>query len=202
MNKKNLKIIKESDLAQGSSEWKANRRKGIGSSDIATILEVNPFKTKRELWLEKTGQVNEPDISQSYHVKRGTMLEPLARNLFNEMSGEDYQPASFIHKDYDIFKFSADGFSFDTGKIIEIKSMGEKNHLKVVDTKEVIPYYMPQCQWGMMITEAPMCYFIAYNPSFPNPIEIVDVYPDLELFKIMTEKALEFWDHVVNKTEP
>ena len=37
-------------------EWLEARSKGIGGSDAGTILGVNPYKGRLELWLEKTGR--------------------------------------------------------------------------------------------------------------------------------------------------
>ena len=34
------------------------RRKGIGGSDVATILGLNKWKSPYQLWLEKTGQID------------------------------------------------------------------------------------------------------------------------------------------------
>lgn len=184
------------NLEQGSDDWLIWRKKGLGSSDVATILGINPYKTAHELWMEKTGAKKPEDISNNYAVKRGQALEPLARDLFNSMTESQFTPATFIYDKIPQFKFSADGIDFDKNEIIEIKSMGEKNHQKVIDTKQPPHYYVHQCLWGLMITGAKVCHFIAYNPSFPNPIEVLPIYPDENEFKIMTEKALIFWDMV------
>ncbi|MGH3627235.1 MAG: YqaJ viral recombinase family protein, partial [Sciscionella sp.] len=31
-------------------QWLAERRKGIGGSDIATLLGINPYQSEYELW--------------------------------------------------------------------------------------------------------------------------------------------------------
>jgi putative phage-type endonuclease len=191
--------MSEINLEQGSEDWILWRKKGIGSSDIGTILGVNTYKTAHELWMEKTGAKVPEDISNNYAVKRGQALEPLARDLFNSLTDSQFTPATFIDDVTPYFKFSADGIDFDKNEIIEIKSMGEKNHQKVIDTKAPSEAYLMQCLWGLMITKAKVCHFIAYNPSFPNPIEVLPIYPDENQFKIMTEKANIFWKMVEEK---
>ncbi len=37
-------------------EWLEERKNGIGGSDAATILGLNPYKTNIDLWEEKTGR--------------------------------------------------------------------------------------------------------------------------------------------------
>ena len=42
--------------------WLKMRTQGIGGSDAGTIVGLNPWKSKYELWLEKTGQVVPEDL--------------------------------------------------------------------------------------------------------------------------------------------
>lgn len=198
---KKSNIVSDSELVQGSSDWLAARKMGIGSSDIATIMGQNPYKTARELWLEKTGQVEPPDLSNNYAIKRGQALEPVARNLFNETVKKDFQPVTFSHKEHLHFKASADGYEFSTNEIVEFKCMGKNNHIKVVETNKVLPYYMPQVQWLLMLSEATKAYFVAYNPDFPHPMHVIDVEPDLDMFEAMSFFAHRFWNAVQTKTE-
>lgn len=189
-------------MEQGSKEWLIWRNKGIGSSDIATILGVNPYKSIKKLWREKTGIDIPEDISKKMPVIRGNRLEPIARELFNRNENSQFIPALFEDKEHPFMRYSSDGADFDKQEIIEIKCMGEKNHNKVITTNQVLDYYIPQCQWGMMISEAKICHFIAYNPDFPNPIHSIKVYPNIVMFKLMREKALWFQKCVEEKREP
>ena len=38
-------------------QWLENRKGGIGSSEVATIVGLNPYETPYQLWLRKTGQI-------------------------------------------------------------------------------------------------------------------------------------------------
>jgi predicted phage-related endonuclease len=51
-----LKMSK-STLDMTRTEWLMDRKKGIGGSDVATILGLNKWKAPYQLWLEKTGQI-------------------------------------------------------------------------------------------------------------------------------------------------
>jgi putative phage-type endonuclease len=191
-----MSIIKENELQQGSDAWKTFRGKGIGSSDIGTILGVNPYKTIYELFLEKTGQVVPEDISNKYYVKRGTQLEPVARNIVNDTMLKRFEPAVFMHDTHDFMRYSSDGYEFEQNEIIEIKSMGLRNHSKVVESNQIIDYYYPQIQWGLMISKAHVCWFIAYNPEHDKNIIMIPYEPDLQLFSKMEKAAMIFWDMV------
>jgi putative phage-type endonuclease len=65
-----------------SPEWH-NARKGIGGSDIGSVMNKNPWKSAYTLWAEKTGLLAD-DAEPSMPMKLGTAFEPAIRNLFQE----------------------------------------------------------------------------------------------------------------------
>ena len=72
-------IIENADHAA----WLKSRTLGIGGSDAAAILGLNPYKSNVELFEEKTGKRMPEDISDKPYVKYGTEAEPLIRRLFS-----------------------------------------------------------------------------------------------------------------------
>lgn len=58
-----------------SAEQHAIRNKGIGSSDAAPALGLSPWKSRAQLWLEKTGRVQPEDIGGKDIVHFGNVLE-------------------------------------------------------------------------------------------------------------------------------
>ncbi|NYZ69347.1 YqaJ viral recombinase family protein [Endozoicomonas sp. SM1973] len=60
---------------QGREKFLADRRLGIGGSDVAAILGVHPHKTALEVWAEKTGKVEPKDLSNIEAVHFGNELE-------------------------------------------------------------------------------------------------------------------------------
>lgn len=63
-------------------EWLKARENGIGASDAACILGLNPWKSNIELWEEKTGRRKAPDIGAKPAVQYGKEAEALLRSLF------------------------------------------------------------------------------------------------------------------------
>ena len=50
-------------------KWLELRRQGIGGSDAAAIMGLNPWKTPMDIWLEKTGEFlddEEPENEKMY----------------------------------------------------------------------------------------------------------------------------------------
>lgn len=68
--------------APGSADL-GDRRTYLGGSDVAVILGLDPFKSPRQLWLEKTGQVPMP-VVDNVHVRRGHRQEPVALAAYQE----------------------------------------------------------------------------------------------------------------------
>lgn len=62
--------------------WLEARRKGVGASDASCVLGLNPWKSNVQLWEEKTGRVNPPDISDKPVVLYGKTAEGYLRSLF------------------------------------------------------------------------------------------------------------------------
>lgn len=63
------------DIIRPSSreEWLEHRKAGIGSSEVATILGLNPYETPYQLWRRKLG-LDEPK-EETYAMRRGHYLE-------------------------------------------------------------------------------------------------------------------------------
>lgn len=73
------------------SEWLAVRKQGIGSSDAATAVGLNPYQSPLELWMIKTGrdsafQKEENSIGYA-PMHWGTQLEPLVAKQYQAHTG-------------------------------------------------------------------------------------------------------------------
>ncbi len=69
-------------IKHGSPAWLEFRKQGIGGSDAAAILGLNPYKTNVQVWEEKTGLRVPDDISDKPNVKYGKEAEELLIKLF------------------------------------------------------------------------------------------------------------------------
>ena len=71
-----LRLVETKGLDRAA--WLGVRRAGIGSSDAAAAVGLNPYKSPLELWMEKTGRVAHDDVSPGFDDPRywGTLLEP------------------------------------------------------------------------------------------------------------------------------
>lgn len=84
-----LKLIKTRDLDR--DQWLTVRKNGIGSSDAAAAVGLNPYKSQLELWLEKTGRDgNLPKTNpndESSPMYWGILLEPFVAAHYTKRTG-------------------------------------------------------------------------------------------------------------------
>ena len=83
-----FQIIRPADR-QG---WLAQREKGIGSSEVGTILGVNPWETPYQLWRRKKGL--SPRVEENEAMRAGHILEGAVATYFEEESGRQVIKAS------------------------------------------------------------------------------------------------------------
>lgn len=84
-----LRLVKTKDLPR--EDWLAVRKRGIGSSDAAAAVGLNPYKSQLELWLEKTGRdgnlpKTDPNDEDS-PTYWGTLLEPIVAAHYSRRTG-------------------------------------------------------------------------------------------------------------------
>ena len=74
------------------NEWLDYRRAGIGSSEIATIVGLNPYETPYQLWRRKIG-LDEPK-SETFAMKAGHYLEDAVSQFWSDATGRQIIKAS------------------------------------------------------------------------------------------------------------
>ena len=84
-----LRLVKTNDLPR--EDWLEVRKQGIGSSDAAAAVGLNPYKSQLELWLEKTGRDgNLPKVDphdEESPMYWGNILEPIVAAHYTRRSG-------------------------------------------------------------------------------------------------------------------
>ena len=65
-----------------NAQWLKNRRDGVGGSDVGAIMGISPWRSPLEVWLEKTGREEAPDLSGNEAVQMGVELEPVVLGMY------------------------------------------------------------------------------------------------------------------------
>jgi len=87
-----LKLI-NIDKDKNYEEWLEFRKTGLGASDVGTLMGLNPYKSKIELFYQKLGLI---PIKQDENIPMfyGNRLEEFVANMWEYYDGED--PESVI----------------------------------------------------------------------------------------------------------
>ncbi len=180
------------DFEQGAAEWLEWRDSGIGGSDAPTIMGENPWKSASSLLAEKLGEV-EP-FSGNAATRRGTRLEPEARELYEQIKNTSVEPICLQSTKYLWMLASLDGMSSDRSAVVEIKC-GEGVYKKTASTKKVPQYYMGQLQHILAVTGLPSIDFFCYLPS-RDPICLSVPRDDLYISRLIAAEE-KFWEQVL-----
>lgn len=196
-------------------QWLEERKNGIGGSDAATILGLNPYKSNIDLWEEKTGRKEAIDISDKPYVKYGTEAEEHLRELFKldfpqyEVSHEEN--TIIKHKKYPFLFASLDGQLIDkeTGElgILEIKTTNILQSMQKEKWKDKIPdnyycqvlHYLNVTDYSFVVLKAQLKY------DYDGDIRLETRHYTIlreeveEDIKWLETKEIEFWKEYVEK---
>lgn len=79
-------------VEQSRADWLEQRKGGIGASEAAAALGVNPYKSPIELWAEKCGLCEPPDLSENEAVEFGVRLERPILEAYSARTGRQVEP--------------------------------------------------------------------------------------------------------------
>lgn len=107
-----------------SVEQKEARKKGLGATDCAVVMGLSPYKTPYELWLEKTGRVEETAILSDdrlhlRHAHEETISREYARRKNVKLRRVNQ---TVIHKRLPFMLCNLDRVIIGQRKIVECKS--------------------------------------------------------------------------------
>lgn len=187
-------------------EWLKERQTGIGGSDAAAILGVNPFMTALELYEDKTTEiVSEGEMTGP--MKRGIALEPIAADFYVELTGRTIRERDQKrHPTYPFMIGNVDreiieGINVDSPGILEIKCPGLQVMAKV-KAHGLEDYMMVQLMHYLAIYGYNWGSFALFNAERWELIHF-DLQADQDFISILMEKESVFWhDHVVPRIPP
>lgn len=193
--------MSKSTLTMTHQEWLLDRQKGIGGSDVATILGLNKWKSAYQLWLEKTGQVEikETDSEPAYW---GNVLEEVVAKEFQERTGKKVRRRNrvFEHPLHPFLRANIDRDVVGENAILECKTANVFVG-KEWDGEEVPLSYLCQVQHYMNVLNRDSCYIAVLIGG--QKFIWKKVERDQELIDTITEVLVDFWENnVIKGIEP
>lgn len=201
-----LRLVATKDLPR--EDWLNVRKRGIGSSDAAAAVGLNPYKSQLELWLEKTGQDDnlpkiDPDDEGS-PTYWGNVLEPIVAVHYTRRTGHKVRRVNAVlqHPHPDLFWMLANIDREVVGthevQILECKTTGI-NGAKL--WREGVPEYVQlQVQHQLAVTGENTADVAVLLGG--QQLEIHRIQRDEALIARLIQLERQFWHYVETKTPP
>ena len=176
---------------------------GIGGSTIANILGIgydSPLNEYNRILHPET----RPDLSENPYVRAGIYLEPVIRQMAEDVFNIPVRLCNITryHPDYPNFRANVDGKIKGRFEGIEFKNRGHWQGSKYgqQETDEVLDCELCQCLWYLGITGWQRWHLIVLIGGFDLRHFVIE--RDEEMIKVIFEKARYFWEENVLKKVP
>lgn len=185
-----------------TEQQKQERMLGIGGSDMPIIMGLSSYKTPYQLYLEKTGQVEDTQAENDFQYW-GNQLESIIRAEFakrNNVVVEERE--TIVHPIYSFLRGNIDGFIPSLNAVLEVKSSSSFiAHQWGEDGSDVIPMqYLLQVAHYCAITNADCAYIAVLIGG--NDYREFKYVRDMDIEKKVIEEAAKFWNCVQTRTPP
>lgn len=177
--------------------WHAERRNGVGGSEVGTILGLNPYESAYALWAKKLGLIPS-EIKENWAIRFGKAFEEPILQLWQEEHPEwklyttgTYQDMNceYRHANPDAL---AHNETTDEWMIIEVKTARNT-------WDEVPPAYIAQVLHYMGVMKVNRGVIVAVAGMTWNEY---DVPFSQDTINMQNEAIDRFWQHIRSETKP
>ena len=189
-------------------EWLVVRKQGIGSSDAAAAVGLNPYKSQLELWLEKTGRDTslpkldpQDEDSPAYW---GNILEPIVATHYTKRSGHRVRRVNAVlqHPDpklaWMLANIDREVIGAPEVQILECKTAGI-NGARL--WKEGVPEYVQLQVMHQLAVTGKQAADVAVLLGGQH-LEVHRIERDESMIARLIDLERLFWDYVVSDTPP
>lgn len=187
------KAVLVGDFENQSPEWHELRSKGIGGSQVGTILGLNPWESAYTLWAKLSNKIDD-SFQQNEKMRWGTIIEPV---IFDEWGVRNPEYKMYTTGTWaDGWKHAnPDGILEKDGEfgLLEIKTAGYR-------WDSVPAHYQAQCMWYMELLGLKWCKLVVLFQG--NQLETFHLDYDPVLARDMVSRVEEFWDRLSRDVAP
>lgn len=172
-------------------EWLKARQLGIGGSDAGTILGVNKWKSKTQLFFEKVNPELKQQVDNEY-IYWGNVLEDVVAKEFEVRTGKKVRKNNKMlrHPEHDFMLANLDRVVVGEKALLECKTTSQYNIDQWKDD-EIPASYLCQIQHYMAVTGYEKAYIAVLCGG--NQFIWKEVPRDDELIEIIINAEKDFW---------
>ncbi|KVR84269.1 endonuclease [Burkholderia vietnamiensis] len=203
-NKPALRLVDTRGLDR--EDWLTVRKSGIGGSDAAAAVGLNPYKSMLELWLEKTGrdaELEKPDPKDTTHpVYWGTLLEPIVAAAYTQQTGNRVRKVNAVLRhpsvNFMLANIDREVVGCSDVQILECKTAGI-NGVKL--WRDGVPDYVQlQVQHQLAVTGKHAAHVAVLMCG--QQFDVHRIERDDDLIAKLIELEARFWQYVESDTPP
>ena len=192
---------------QSREEWLKVRESGIGSSEVATIVGLNPWETPYQLWRRKLGI--DPPKEENFAMKAGHYLEDAVAQFWHDETGQEIIKSSagdwIIRSDERPYlQVSPDRTYWLAGMTRNNANKGIlecKTTQKAIDADDLPKHWFCQVQYQLGVAELQKGSLAWLCSGREFGYKDLAFVPDF--YGWLVEEVEKFWqDNIVGKQEP
>ncbi len=188
-------------------EWLQHRQSGIGSSEVATILGLNPWETPYQLWRRKKG-LDAPK-GETFAMRAGHYLEDAVSLFWHDETGREIIKRSagdwlIQSKEHPFMQVSPDRTYWLSGQPHNDRSKGIlecKTTQMRIDPDDLPKHWFCQVQYQLGVAEyaeGSLAWLCSGREFGYKDITFVS-----DFFRWMQEEVQKFWtDNILGNIEP
>lgn len=172
--------------------WLEYRNKGIGGSDVGTIMGLNKYKSAVQLWLEKSDLIEAEKVDNDA-VHFGHVLEETVAKEFERRTGKKVRNRNQIlqHPEHPFMLANLDRVVVGEKALLECKTASEYMKDKWEDD-EIPAGYLLQVMHYLAVTGYEKAYIAVLIGG--NKFVWKEIDRDEELINIIIAKEKHFWE--------
>lgn len=188
-------------------EWLQHRQSGIGSSEVATIVGLNPWETPYQLWRRKLGI--DPPKQESFAMKAGHYLEDAVAQFWHDETGQDIIKRSavdwiIVNADKPYMRVSPDRTYWLAGMPHSNANKGIlecKTTQMSIDPDDIPKHWFVQVQYQLGVAELEQGSLAWLCSGREFGYKNLSLVPDF--YGWLVEEVERFWtDNIQGKQEP
>ena len=188
-------------------EWLKYRESGIGSSEVGTILGLNPWETPYQLWRRKKGL--DAPIQENFSMKAGHFLEDAVSMFYADKTGKQIIKSSagdwlIVCNEKNHLRVSPDRTFWIPGMPRNDRNKGIlecKTTQLDIDENSLPMHWFSQLQYQLGVAELEQgaLAWLVSGREFGSK----EFFFDNEYFNWMIEQVDQFWiDNILGNQEP
>lgn len=189
-------------------EWLELRRSGLGGSDAAAIMGLNPYISPMSVYLDKIGELPEKLEPDNRFIEWGNRLEPVVAEYFQDKHRDEglqvvKDEHMYISDEYPFMLGNLDREIWNPdGSIdgLEIKTTSINNKDKWQDGNAPM-HYLIQVQHYLAVRPDIEKFYMACLIGGSDYVELT-VYRNEDILKTLKEVEGEFWERVQRGEAP